>query len=230
MNNFKISIFQDQGDRDYQEDSYFAYAGEDWALIAVADGMGGHANGSEASATAIKALTDSLDFIKDAVAARDTSRAKTLVKQAYIHANEVCMRSGDDRGTTMVACLVLEGTAWFFNIGDSYGFYTRDYEPTQITVEHSGPWGNITRCIGGGPWGGLGGDVDVFGVPLTSEIEYLVVASDGILGVADAIPDDLDSYSAPQAATAIGLQGLNSYRIRAPGRADNVTVVALALQ
>jgi PPM family protein phosphatase len=116
------------------EDS--AYAGP--RLLAIADGMGGHAAGEVASAVAISAiapldsqnLTDSdamIDALADAVAsARDT-----------LHRMSVADPSTEGMGTTLTAMLWADAKVAVCHIGDSRAYMLRDGDLWQITRDHT---------------------------------------------------------------------------------------------
>jgi serine/threonine protein phosphatase PrpC len=118
--------------REGNEDS--VYAGP--RILAVADGMGGHAAGEVASAVAIAALahldedapgSDLLDVLREsAVSANDHLRD---------------MMSGDPTlegmGTTLTAFLFAENRLGLLHIGDSRAYLLRDGQLSQITHDHT---------------------------------------------------------------------------------------------
>src|ERR1700685_1509163 len=128
--------------REGNEDS--AYAGP--RLLAVADGMGGHAAGEVASSLAIPAMpelhaeqtgADMLAALSSAVADANTRL------QDMIAANPAV----EGMGTTLTALLWSDGHAAVCHIGDSRGYLLRDGELYQITHDHTvGP-----APGGGGP-------------------------------------------------------------------------------
>lgn len=111
------------------------YAGP--RLLAMADGMGGHAGGDIASSTVIGALVDLDDEAlnsKDASAAllqRITSAnaelAEMVKEQPSLHG----------MGTTLIAILRSHNKLVLAHIGDSRAFLARDGVMTQITKDHS---------------------------------------------------------------------------------------------
>ncbi|MGE5286783.1 MAG: protein phosphatase 2C domain-containing protein [Micromonosporaceae bacterium] len=118
--------------REGNEDS--AYAGP--RLLAVADGMGGHAAGEVASAVAISALahldddvpgTDLVDALGEAV-----RRANTTLHEMVI-ANPAL----DGMGTTLTAMLWSGPHIALCHIGDSRAYLLRDNELYQITHDHT---------------------------------------------------------------------------------------------
>ena len=118
--------------RSGNEDS--AYAGA--RLLAVADGMGGHAAGEVASAAVIDALRpldsqipagELLDALDDAV-----RRARSTLRE---------MASSDPAlqgmGTTLTALLWSGSQLALVHIGDSRAYLVRDGEVFQITHDHT---------------------------------------------------------------------------------------------
>jgi protein phosphatase len=118
--------------REGNEDA--AYAGP--RLLAVADGMGGHAAGEVASAAAISALsrldedapgTDLLDALADAVS--DANHT--------LHSMVAADPSFEGMGTTLTAMLWSDGRVALCHIGDSRAYLLRDREFHQITHDHT---------------------------------------------------------------------------------------------
>jgi PPM family protein phosphatase len=116
------------------EDS--AYAGP--RLLAIADGMGGHAAGEVASAVAISAiapldgqdLTDS-DAMLDALADVVASARETL------HEISLADPSVEGMGTTLTAMLWAGSKVAVCHIGDSRAYMLRDGDLWQITRDHT---------------------------------------------------------------------------------------------
>jgi PPM family protein phosphatase len=120
--------------REGNEDS--AYVGP--RLLAIADGMGGHAAGEVASAVAISAiapldeeeLTNSEDML-DALAAAVASARETL------HEMSVSDPSVEGMGTTLTALLWAGAQVAVCHIGDSRAYLLRDGDLYQITRDHT---------------------------------------------------------------------------------------------
>lgn len=109
-------------------------------LFVVADGMGGHENGQEASNLVTQSLSKS---VMPAViyGPTDDNYAELLAEGVH-HANlEVYQRNrqaGVDMGTTIVAALVINTTAYIVSAGDSRVYLYRSSSGlTQITRDHS---------------------------------------------------------------------------------------------
>jgi serine/threonine protein phosphatase PrpC len=118
--------------REDNEDS--AYAGA--RLLAIADGMGGHAGGEVASATVI-----------DALKPLDTQVPAGELLTALDHAVRQASRSLTDKakadpelrgmGTTLTALLWSGSQLGLVHIGDSRAYLVRDGEVFQITQDHT---------------------------------------------------------------------------------------------
>ena len=118
--------------RDGNEDSL--YAGP--RLLAVADGMGGHAAGEVASAVAIATLAP-LDQDPPGADLLDTLRG--AVEDANLHLRD--MMAGDPAlegmGTTLTALLSGGALLGLVHVGDSRAYLLRDGQLTQITHDHT---------------------------------------------------------------------------------------------
>jgi serine/threonine protein phosphatase PrpC len=113
-----------------------------FALLVIADGMGGHAAGQDASYLAVQAMVQWVaPHIAGVNAMSDELLAELLadgVRQANL---AVCQRSqevGSDMGTTITAALVLDSKAYVVNVGDSRTYLYRESAGLrQITHDHS---------------------------------------------------------------------------------------------
>jgi len=169
-----------------------------FALLVVADGMGGQANGQEASRLAVQCLVGYM---------HGTLCSKQMMPEAFLplliagvqYANRVVHEHNQQQrtamGTTMTATLVIETTAYVAHVGDSRCYLYR--EPTglsQITYDHSlvaalvaagtiapediytHPKRNqIYRCLGDE----ASVEVDAYTVPLAAS-DILLLCSDGL--------------------------------------------------
>jgi protein phosphatase len=118
--------------REGNEDS--AYAGPH--LLAIADGMGGHAAGEVASSVAISAIADldnelPVDHMLDSLAAAVAAANNTL------HEMSIEDPSVEGMGTTLTALLWSGSTVAICHIGDSRAYLLRDGEFQQITRDHT---------------------------------------------------------------------------------------------
>lgn len=219
---YKCSVIQGIGTRERQEDAWALINADDVSMIrkegllaVVSDGMGGMANGVQASQTAIQAITG--DFKK---MNRSTSLEKQLtesVKHASCAVYEKLLGSG---GSTVVACIVYDQQLYYAGMGDSYLFLLRQGKLIRINREHNVLHQRYLEMIRQGDMDiagiagihqpnavtdflGLngGGDVDrlVRPMPLLNE-DVLLLCSDGIGGV--LLPSEI--------CTCIGQEDVNS--------------------
>ena len=112
-----------------------------FALLIVADGVGGQAHGQEASRLAVQSLADyvsgsfSSQQMKPEVFLPLLTAAVQYVNQSVYQQNR---EQRDHMGTTMTAALVIDSTAYVAHVGDSRLYLYR--QPTglaQITRDHS---------------------------------------------------------------------------------------------
>jgi PPM family protein phosphatase len=118
--------------REGNEDS--AYAGPH--LLAIADGMGGHAAGEVASSVAISVIAGldedmPVEHLLDALAAAVAQANTTL------HEMSVEDPSVEGMGTTLTALLWSGSNVAICHIGDSRAYLLRDREFHQITRDHT---------------------------------------------------------------------------------------------
>ena len=171
-------------------------------LLVVADGMGGHAKGEEASKIALSAISRSV--ISELV--NDTPFTK-LLEQGIQNANQDILDytarhpESSGMGTTSV-CAIVEGNAVHLaNVGDSRAYVISDDEIRRVTKDHSfvqslvdqgeiteaesreHPQKNvITKAVGIG----TSIEVDTMRLTLDSD-ESLLLCCDGVIA---HLPDD----------------------------------------
>jgi serine/threonine protein phosphatase PrpC len=132
------------------EDSLFAMQGtgtgssqsQEYGLFVVADGMGGHANGQDASRMAIQTIIDYiLPKISENKQMGDEAFTKLLRDGVQCANQAVHQRNVEERadmGTTMTAALVFGSIAYIANVGDSRTYLYREPDGlTKITQDHS---------------------------------------------------------------------------------------------
>lgn len=216
------------GQRPYQEDSVLVKSlSGGRVLVAVADGMGGHAAGEVASALALETLVEALE---DGVA----------IDRAFALANRKVHEKASDpgkhgMGTTLTAALVDDGEYMIANVGDSRGYLISDTGIRQVTDDHSfvaeamkrgqtedqamdTPYKDaLTRSVGTE----AEVEVDVFGPFPMEDDTALLVCSDGLYKTLD--DDELrriyvESGSPRGAAQALVSSALEN------GSDDNISV------
>lgn len=132
--------------REANEDSYYIALPQEselspanYALLLVADGMGGQVAGKEASETAV-------DIVKARFS--DTSKVEMSAKEiqefitASLHeANQAVFERGKtkdiDMGTTLTAAFIEGQQAYLGHVGDSRAYHLRGREIRQVTEDHT---------------------------------------------------------------------------------------------
>ena len=128
--------------RKSNEDNLLAFVPDDHetlqdkgALFVVADGMGGHEFGEVASQIAV-------DTVRSVYYHVERDDLAWLLKHAVERANaEVYQRSqqmeNKNMGTTCLAAVLRERTAYIANVGDGRAYLIRDGQIRQVTRDHS---------------------------------------------------------------------------------------------
>jgi protein phosphatase len=220
-----------KGPRDTNEDTVLSVRLPDgrW-LLAVADGMGGLAEGEQASKVALSSVYQEL------------SEGSTLWA-AVEKGNEAVLEEGanQDMGTTLVAAVFEGDRAQIVNVGDSRAYHLDPLGLLQITEDHtmgrdalregtlteaeaaSSPMADaLSRYLGSGD----GVNPDLFGPFHINERGWLLLCSDGLYRVFDLkeLETILLEESDPEvAAERLVQEALNR------GTSDNVSV-ALAFR
>lgn len=225
--------------RSVNQDAYFVDPEERFFI--VADGMGGHAGGQEASRLAIETIQAYL-----AQQWNSDLDSETLLRQAVLEANQAILKDQRshperaDMGTTAVAVIFRDQHPLCAHIGDSRLYRLRGAKLDQITEDHT--WvaramrsGEITpdqarvhpmrhvlaQCLGRP-------DLEVVEVQ-----SFSVQSGDRLLLCSDGLTEELSDQliathlktirACEKAATAL----INAAKDR--GGRDNITVVIIAL-
>jgi len=111
------------------------------SLLAVADGMGGHAGGEVASQIAIKTLSSLIPVLTAADIDTD-SIEDLLLNSLHTIDGEISRVSRDEielrgMGTTLTALLIREGRAALLHVGDSRCYRLRGNTFEQLTHDHT---------------------------------------------------------------------------------------------
>lgn len=118
----------------------------DGALLAVADGLGGHMGGEIASKLAVSILRDCLKEPPPAVGEDGEADGPTLelltryiglANASVFRTNQDLNPNGKPMGTTLAACLVSPRKAHICNVGDSRVYHIRDGDIIGRTEDHS---------------------------------------------------------------------------------------------
>ena len=218
--------------REGNEDSFFV----DAPLFAVADGMGGHAAGDVASATAVEIIQQHRAEIDpndpDSLAATIREANRVIWEKST---NDPNLRG---MGTTCTMILIDGDQALVAHVGDSRAYLYSQGKIRQITEDHTlvgrmvregklkpeeaerhPQRSMITRALGVDEEV----EVDQFNIDL-SEGDRIVICSDGLTGMISetVIAEVLEQEPDPQAAAEVLVQQANE-----AGGEDNITVVII---
>ncbi|PPK61480.1 protein phosphatase 2C domain-containing protein [Actinokineospora auranticolor] len=188
-------------------------------LCAVADGMGGHAAGEVASATA---LVTAADRYLDWTGAKETAVGLTGISAELNElGNRVVETTG--MGTTIAGVVITPGSVLCFNIGDSRVYQVADDGLAQLTVDDAitGPCGGLTQAMGDPP--DPGPLPHVLDLELAGASTRFLLCSDGVSSV--LTPDEIADLSRiPDPVDLVTAIRDTVYDFGAP---DNLTAVVL---
>jgi len=190
-------------------------------LWAVADGMGGHPRGEDASRAALTTLANQLD-------GPGTAEQLATAAAAANHEVVALATAGDhfNPGTTLVAVLLDPSSKQLHGLwcGDSRAYLQHpDGQLEQLTIDHAGPFGGIEAALGDHDLFDCGYQPETFTLP-TDIPGALILATDGLFGPYYANPEGEEAF---ETALTAGLQEASD-QAEEQG-SDNITAVRLDL-
>ena len=224
--------------RPVNQDAY--YTDPEGRFFIVADGMGGHAGGEEASAIAAKVIQN---YLNEHWNSQEKSPA--LLEAAFWKANQAILQDQrehperSDMGTTAVVLLFRENYQLVAHVGDSRLYRLRDSLLEKITEDHTWvaraqkagvlnakearvhPWRHmLSQCLGREDLG----QVEIQALEVKTG-DRLLLCSDGLTEeLSDqAIASHLDAPLCENAASAL------VEAAKEQGGRDNITVVIVAI-
>ena len=134
---------QIQGGRDYQEDDFSIRlltdgdtpAEEDRLLLVLADGMGGHAGGAEASRTVVQSFQDAFHHAADSI--EDRFNAGVSAANDTVKEKQEADPGLSEMGSTLVAAVVIGSALYWVSVGDSLLWVFRDGRLLRLNADHS---------------------------------------------------------------------------------------------
>ena len=233
------------GGRPYNEDRLAYWRTEGAVLLALADGLGGHAHGDLAAELAVRYVVDAFrEAAQPRLADPDLFLFRTVGRvHAMLCAHARERRMAETPRTTLVACVVQDACAYWIHVGDSRFYLLRDRAVAartrdQTLVQELVASGRISeeeaethpqrnvllQCLGG---------------PLPPRLEPASRArlrrGDVVLLCSDGFSGPLTSQDIGRGVPAAGLQEAvlalaGEAETRAGGQGDNLSVLALAWQ
>ena len=225
--------------RQVNQDAY--YIDPKGRYFIVADGMGGHAGGQEASGIATKTIQSYLDENWDS--AQDS---EMLLEGAFHKANQAILKDQgkhperSDMGTTAVVLVFREQSHWVAHVGDSRLYRLRSSNLEQMTEDHtwvakatkagaltskqakSHPWRHmLSQCLGREDLA----QVEIHPLDVQKD-DRLLLCSDGLT---EEVPESeiaklLEYPLCDKAATALVEAAKEN------GGRDNITVIIVAIE
>ena len=122
------------GGRKVNEDMVLIKKGPSGLFAAVADGLGAHGGGREASLAAAETILSCFE--------RGLCRTQAELAQAFRWSNEAVAASQKEDGqamTTLVSLIIRQGTALWGHVGDSRLYHFQNARLVSRTLDHSVP-------------------------------------------------------------------------------------------
>lgn len=228
--------------RPYNQDNH--YIDPEGRFFILADGMGGHTGGEEASRIATEVVREYLETNWEA-----PINSYDLLEKAIYQANEgiledqVTHPERGDMGTTLVVIIFRGEETWRAHVGDSRLYRWREGTLQQVTLDHTWisqairageitpedakahPWRHVlSQCLGRRD---LYEGIDIQQIEDLKEGDRFLLCSDGLT---EEVPDDLINKSLqnkknPEEAVRLLVQNAKD-----GGGSDNITVVLVAVE
>ena len=137
----RFSIYQDSllGARSVNQDRMGYCFTRDSLLMVVADGMGGHLRGEVAAHIALQATAARFQELARPALADPAAFLDDALRRAHREILRYQAQHGMPEAprTTVVACVVQDGSAWWAHAGDSRFYWLREGRVQERTRDHS---------------------------------------------------------------------------------------------
>ncbi len=208
-------------------------------LIAVADGMGGHAGGEVASAIAINTLAKIISLLESNEIDAD-SKDDLFVNITYQIDDQILQSAKDDpelsgMGTTLTALNISADSVDLLHVGDSRCYRYRDKKLEQLSIDHTVmqellDQGRLTQSeVASHPQRSLltqalMGDSGI--TPIL--INFKIKAGDKFLLCSDGLTNVLSNYEISKIIEANSDEDIAAAliaEVKAKGAPDNITII-----
>lgn len=225
--------------RAVNQDSY--YIDDQGRFFIVADGMGGHAGGQEASRIATETVRSTLERQWD----DEQMGSPDLLRQAIEGANHAILEDQhnhperSEMGTTIVVVLFREDGSWCAHVGDSRLYRLREKQLQGLTRDHTWvswaqgmnlitaaeasvhPWRHVlSQCLGRKELN----EIEVQALEIC-EGDVLLLCSDGLTG--EVSEEEIRTYLATSPSCEEAVRILIK-AAKEGGGSDNITAIAVA--
>jgi serine/threonine protein phosphatase PrpC len=239
---YQLAHYSLRGARPVNEDRVAVAERSNAALLAVADGLGGHAGGEIAAELLIESALRAFRAVRQPLITRPSAFLALTILQAHqaIRARAKADPAQIEPRTTCALCLVQSGYAYWAHVGDSRLYHFRDGRLLSRTHDHSAieqlredgvlsdsemaahpSKGRLLKCVGGPnkPTIALGPETRL------ARGDTLLLCSDGLWEA--LTPEEIAGHLAgPQLEAGVEELLLAAER-RMREHCDNVTVAAL---
>jgi protein phosphatase len=227
--------------RSTNQDSH--YLDSEGRFFILADGMGGHTGGEQASRIAVEVIGQYLDTNWDT-----PSESEDLLEKAIYQANEGILEDQNshperaDMGTTIVIVMFRHGETWRAHVGDSRLYLLRDGNLKQITEDHTWisqainageiswedakyhPWRHVlSQCLGRKD---LYEGIDIEKMDIQPS-DRLLLCSDGLT---EEVPENLIAQLLEQSETLEDTAKILIEEAKKDGGSDNITVILIEVE
>jgi protein phosphatase len=227
--------------RDENEDTYGAFSAQEESeqLFIVADGMGGHDHGREASTTAVRVVEETY-FSDRAKSVPDRLRFAFQRANEPVHAKAETQDGRASMGTTATALSLVAGRAYLAHVGDSRAYRFRPDESQQLTHDHTVPQkmrrngiltpeearthprrGTLTRALGTEPTV----EVDLVETGTLRSGDCFLLCTDGLENLPQEVLRDVVLNNEPQPACEQLVERANEQ-----GGRDNSTALVVCIE
>jgi serine/threonine protein phosphatase PrpC len=231
-------------DKKHNEDCAGYYHSDDFAVVLVADGLGGHKGGGQASRLVVETIQACIEQWEKKPKKERSSRREMLMEAIELSHRRI-HDLGLEAGTTLTMAEVMPNTIRFYNIGDSCSLLMTERGFIKYrNVEHS-PVGYCLEAgvmkeseVIGHPASGvvlnaLG--IEPFHVEISQELELkpedmVLLASDGLTDnvLAGQISDDLRRGDLGEKVSRLS-HAAHSQMSQKKGKPDDLTIVLFRL-